>query len=240
MIIRITLARCLPVALAFTALAAPTFAQITRQGDAFLMRMRFTPNTTMSYQISTTITPANAPQGKAAPQGMNFPMSIRVISVNRQGVATVEYTIGPMTMGGQKSGQAQTMRAEMDNRGRLVGNSNPQLQGLSSMTLPEGPIRIGGTWTSKISAPGMPGGSGMDATYRLQRIEGQGARQVAVIQVTTTGNMGGMQVSGSGTMSIRMSDGSLESATLNQRITAPAQGKGTPMTLNSTTRMTRT
>lgn len=239
MITRISLARCLPVALGFVALATPALAQITRQGDAYLMRMRFTPNTTMSYQISTTITPANAPQGKAAPQGMRSPMSIRVISVNRQGVATVEYSLGPMTMGGQKSGQAQTMRAEMDNRGRLVGNSNPQLQGLSIMTLPEGPIRIGGTWTSKISAPGMPGG-GMDATFRLQRFEGQGARQVAVIQVTTSGNMGGIQVSGSGTMSIRMSDGSLESATLNQRITAPSQGKGAPMTLNSTTRMTRT
>lgn len=239
MICRISLGRCLPAVIAFAALATPALAQTTRQGDAYLMRMRFVPNTTMSYQVNTSITPANAPQGKAAPQGMSFPMSIRVISVNRQGVATVEYSIGPMTMGGQKSGQAQTMRAEMDNRGRLVGNSNPQLQGLSSMTLPEGPVRLGGTWSAKIAAPGMPGGGGLDATYRLQSIQGTGARQVAVISVTTSGTIGGMQVSGSGTMNIRMSDGSLESATLNQRITAPAQGKGAPMTLNSVTRMTR-
>ena len=62
-----------------------------------------------------------------------------------------------------------------------------QLDQASTFTLPEGPVRVGDTWTATETMPMGPGTGGRTATlqvtYRLERIGSEGGARVAVISM---------------------------------------------------------
>jgi hypothetical protein len=110
-------------------------------------------------------------------------------------------------MGGNMAGMMRGMTTirRMDSRGRVISTEITSMGGMGNMpgmgrggrygmggsrslALPEGPVRVGDTWTSvdTTQVPAGPGGqtnATARMTYRLERLERQGRARVAVISV---------------------------------------------------------
>jgi hypothetical protein len=130
-------------------------------------------------------------------------------------------------MGGNIAGMMRgvTMIRRMDTRGRVLSTEITSMGGMGNMpgmgrggrmamggsrslALPEGPVRVGDTWTAAdtTQVPAGPGGQAsatFQVTYRLERLERQGSARIAVIsmrgdlqaasgeQMATSGSMSG-------------------------------------------------
>lgn len=200
-------------------------AQVTKQGQGYLFRMKFTPGSTIRYTITSTVNPP-AGTKNAKPMTFSMPQTMRVKSVDK-GIATIESTVDMSSMSPNAKPQTTTIR--MDSRGNLIGNT----QGMSSMStsFPQGPIRIGQSWNAKMNQQGMS----FDGTYTLKSVRRVGSQELAEIAMSIKG--GGGQagtISGTGTMQVRTSDGSLQGMNMNMRMAMGQQG-----TMNMSMRMVR-
>jgi hypothetical protein len=219
--------------LAAFAVMGPVAAQITRQGDGFLFRAKWTKGQTMRYNMATSM--GGAQGSKSTPTAMNMPMVYRVADV-KGGVATVEMTIGPMS--GMKGAEPEKVSVRIDQRGRIVGGDERirQMSMSSSIEFPERPIRLGHTWTTDQRVQGMS----VRSTYRFAEMKTIGGRQVAVLTFQMSGDgQGGMKISGDGTIMLRAEDGSMHSMSSNPTMQMAGSGKGQPMTIKTSVSITR-
>ncbi|MBL8048878.1 MAG: hypothetical protein JNJ45_09375 [Chthonomonas sp.] len=198
--------------------AETTQAQITKQGDAYLFRIKFTPGQTIKYLMNMNMT------GTPQPMNMNMTVSQKVKSVKGT-TATIEATTSGIP--GQKP-MTQTMT--IDNRGRATGAG---AAGGSQVAYPEGPVKVGQTWKGQL--PGMGQGMGGDATYKLVAIKTVNGKQVAQVSLSMNLSQGtAMKMSGTGTMYIFMSDGSLSTMSMNTNMSMKQDKQTMNMKMNMT------
>lgn len=210
-------------------LASISTAQITKQGGGYLLRMKFAKGAKMSYSM---VVSGNA-SGNAF--SMNTPMTMTVTSTSGTN-GTLAYSVGPMkmTMNGtpMNAGASQPMKSTvtMDNRGKVLGGgagSSPS----GSITLPAQPIPVGGTWSGSTSVAGGPGGAmKVSGNYKLLGITSVNGISCARIAVTLTGS-GASSVSGSGTIYLAVSDGSLVKNDTKMSVKTPQLPKPMAMTM---------
>jgi hypothetical protein len=216
-------------------------AQITAQGGGHLLRLRFTRGATINYSTTTTF---QMPGAKGAPGSMTMPLSIRVTDV-RNDVATLTVTTtAPQLPGAKGKAQQQTQTMRMDRRGRPVGQPVMGLEGLSH-GYPQGPVRIGQTWTDTMTMPGPGGQMSLRSTYRLVSVQGGFAN----INVALSGSAQGggakgkgamtMRISGTGTMRVDVRDGWAQSSRMNMTMNMTMNG-GTGQQAQTVTMTTTT
>lgn len=209
--------------------AKPADAQITKQGAGYLFRMKFVPNAKSSYKVTATNPMSSTP--------ITMAMSQMIKSV-KNGIATIEFRI---TSSSQGNVPKDPMTMQMDSRGKLVSGSGGAMGMGNNIELPEGPIAIGQTWKGSVS-----GGQGMkvSASYKFVGLKKVGNFDCAQVAVTSTGGMQNMKMNGSGTVYLRLSDGSAQSMnmSMNMTMTPPSdtKGGGKPMNMSTTVSMVRT
>lgn len=218
-------------------------SQIKKQGDAYTFRMLWTKGAVYQYDMTVSATlPGGAQKGASQPPAMSIPFTMTVKDV-KNGVATVEVSTRMQMPGGGKASAPQTQTIRIDQFGRVVDGSTGSLPpNLAGTSLPDKPVRIGGTWSQTQTVDSPMGGAPIrvNATYRLQRVRTVNGREVAEISMTSRGEGGGMSMSGSGTMTLLTRDGSLFSAdiTMTSTMTLPAQKGGQPQSMSIPTRIT--
>lgn len=203
-------------------------AQITKSGQGYLFRMSHKSGTTFRYSVASTLTSTNQ---SAAPMKFTLPMIWKVLGV-KNGVATIDTTVGPVTMGTSTMMQPTKNRIQLDARGRLVGKAGTGQQ--VTPALPEKPIKVGQSWSA--SAPvdlPMQGDNKVNATYTFKGFKTVNGKQMAELAVKTTG-----QAAGSGTMLLLASDGSLFRSNIRMNLQMAGPG-GAPSNFKVTADITR-
>ena len=214
---------------AAVATAALSSAQVTKNGNAYLFRMKYAPGMVLKYSVVSTI---GGMSQNGQPMKFTLPMLWKVVSV-KNGVSTVDTTVGPVSMGGgQPMMQASKNTIKIDSRGQLVGQPGRGQQ--VTPALPEKPIRVGQSWSA--SAPvdlPMQGDKKITATYTFKGIKVVEGKQMAELGVKTGG-----QAPGSGTMLLMVKDGSLFRSQLKMdlQMTSP---NGTASTYKVTAQISR-
>jgi hypothetical protein len=199
---------------------ALSFAQVTKSGTGYLMRMKWSKGASYSYSI-TNATVMNG-------QSFSMPMTLvtKVDSV-ANGIANVTNTI---TM----NGQTQTMKAKMDGRGVVGGVEG--MAGFNPPKLPEKAVTVGSTWkdTQNITQGGMS--LKTETTYTFKGLETVGKVSCAVLDVVTSVT-GSMPAKGTGKMYVEVATGQLYKGNVNTTMTMTAGGKS--QTIQSTMTIAR-
>src|SRR5204863_6883867 len=91
-------------------LASLGSAQIVKQGPGYLFRMKLVAGQVMTYGVVSSMGGFSS-SGK--PMEFTLPMIWKVVSVQK-GVATVDTTVGPVTVGKQQMIKASTNRVQID------------------------------------------------------------------------------------------------------------------------------
>lgn len=219
--------------LALGILAVPVLspAQVAKQGNGYLFRMKFVKGQKQNFKMASTTSGFG---DQAMKMGMNFSMTVKSVKKDQ---ATVVVSNSNMTMNGQPTnmgGSNNTAEITMDSTGKQVGGAAGA--GGFSGNFPVKPLPIGGKWTSDLPVPGggaMPGGK-ITATYTFTgftSVKGKNAAKVAI-------KIGG-GATGSGTMLINAADGSLLSSTMAMTITMPNPQTNKPINLKSNVNITR-
>lgn len=204
---------------------APALAQVSSQGNAFLLRTKYVKGQTLKYKMTTNISggPSKVPP-------MEIPMTLKVKDV-KNGVATIVYTT--KVPGQPKGGDIEV---KVDSRGKMVGGAGLEaLQGMGAMgaTLPEKAVKVGDTWTQNMNSPAMQGMK-MSTTYRFNGLKTVGGVKVAEIGMTIKGTgPQNMTMSGTGTMTMLASDGTMRNTSMSMDL--KMQG----MAMKTTTTITR-
>ena len=188
-------------------------AQVTKQGDAYLFRLKYTKGQKLNYDVVSTV---QMPGGQGA-MAVTIPMAMLVKDVTGK-ISTVQIEVGPMMMNGKPGPQPKrTMDVKLDDRGKTVGGGTPGMQGVNTQ-LPEKPLKIGESFTStnSMNIAGQP--LNVKSVSRFTGVPKMGGRTVAVLATTATAS-GALQVKGSGTGYIDIADGSLVSMSMNQEMT---------------------
>jgi hypothetical protein len=206
------------LALSTLAFAALGSAQVSKSGDGYTLRMKFTKGQKISYETTTTV-------DMAGMQPMKMPMTMTVTDV-KDGIYTVKYSVG--AIGGQKP---QDITLKMNSQGKLVeGNAAGQaLTGAGNVQLPTKPVKVGESWSSTAETPVMGSKMKVNSTYTFKGIKKVGGKDVAEIAIKMTSSGGAVGVTGTGTMTLMVSDGSLHGSTMNIK-TSMGQGSGTAST----------
>ncbi len=194
-------------------------AQVTKQGTGYLMRVKYTKGQTLKYNMAVVSQMKGGPNG--GNMTMNMPMSMTALDV-KNGITTLKVTSGPSKMMGQEMPKSE-QTVKVDSRGRVIGGGTS----MSSMTgaMPEKPVKIGQVWTQDVDMPMGATGSAMKmkGTYKLISVTGN----VATMSASVVGGQSGMKMTGSGTMRMRIADGSLDGGILNMvmDMDGPSGGK---------------
>jgi hypothetical protein len=181
-------------------------AQVTKQGNGYLFRMKFSPGKTTRYHMLSS----------GNMQGQKFTTTMvstqKVLSA-KGGIAKIEMKMSdvkvvvngkPMS---QKMPQGmQSMTVQMDSMGNAAGSSAGMQQ--TSISLPKSPVAIGSSWKSSATIPMQGQSMTVNATYKFLGIENIGRVRAAKVATTLSGT-GQMAMTGAGTNWIDMSDGSL-------------------------------
>jgi hypothetical protein len=216
-------------ALALFGASSTAGAQITKQGDAYLFRMKFTKGQKLSYTVTSA---AKLPNGPNAMKAV-VPMAMTVQDV-KGNVATLQMVSGPMMVNDKPMGQQQTTVLKLDDRGKPIGGAAPGQQ--VATQLPEKPLRVGESYTSNNSVNMMGQQFAVKSVNKFLGIKHVGSRNVAAIATTIAGS-GAMKSSGNGTAYLDVTDGQLVSMSMNQKLTI-TQGTQA-QTINSVVTVTR-
>lgn len=214
-------------------MTASGFGQVTKQGNGYLFRIKWTEGQTIRYNIESGM--ASGPGGK--PMSMTMGIAMTVADV-KAGIATVKTKVTGM------GGTPQEVTSKIDSMGKMSGGgSNNPMTNSSNITYPKGPVPVGGSWTENMNmAQGPMGGMKTTTTYRFKGLKNVGGRQFAEIALSVTAS-GAASMKGSGTVLINMVDGMMHTLDLNSALTMAmpgAEGKpGKPMTINTTTKARR-
>jgi hypothetical protein len=218
------------VALGLAGAGRGASAQITKQGNAYLFRMKFSKGEKMSYVINSSGSMPGAAAGQSAMK-MTMPMVMTVKDVQGK-IATVQMEMGPMMMNGKAAGQQkQTMEVKLDDRGKPAGNSG-SMQSVSTQ-LPEKPLKVGESYSTTNNVNVMGQQFAVKATNKFVGTKRVGARNCAIISTSAAGS-GAMKTAGTGTALLDMADGSLVSMTMNQKVTVGQGAQAQTITNNVT------
>lgn len=213
----------------FAGIMGNAHAQIIKKSNGYLFRMKFTKGAIVHYQADSV-----AGGLGANGQGIKFGLPIvwKVLDV-KSGIATVEATIGPVLLGEQQVMKASVTKVQLNSQGKPVAPSTGAQQ--LTPVLPAVPIKPGATWTASLPMTSPAGGmkKTINATYKFTGIKSVEGKQVAVINVSTTG-----ESKGSGVIYLLVSDGSLYQSTLNMDVTVSPQA-GTTSTYKITAKVKR-
>lgn len=217
------------------ALSAGATAQVSKQGSAYLFRVKYSKGQKLSYNLAATIT---MPPGLAAgPQKLTAPI-IMVVKEVKAGVATIDYQAGPFLMNGRKTTEKQSAILKQDTRGRIV-SGDATYTNVSSMALPEKPIKVGESWkaqTTTSAGGGQP--VKMNATYTFRGIKTVKGKSVAVVGVVMK-SAEGIAMAGSGDLTLLVSDGSVVTSSTSLKIEMGKAADGKPTSLTAVSQMTR-
>jgi len=188
---------------------SPSAAQVTRQGNRYLLRMKFTPGQTMKYIITSE---AKMPQGAMVAV---IPLAMTVKSVQGK-IATIQMQTSPMSINGKPTGrQSQTVEIKLDDRGTPIGGG-PGSQ--VATQFPDKPLAVGETFSTTKSIGVSNQQLAVNAVNKFEGIKKVGSRSVAIISTTITGT-GALNVKGTGVTQIDVADGSLVSIRSSQHMT---------------------
>lgn len=212
-----------------------TNAQITKQGGAYLFRMKLTKGATASYLFTTS---ATAPGGQQGSFSMSMTMNSKVLSVSGD-VATVEYVVTP-AKGSPGGTTPQKMTAKINSRGKVVGGDKQMAQMGFQSALPEKPVPVGGSWSDTIPVQTAMGTITTKANYRLTGISSRAGKPVANIQVDMNGSGPSLSFTGKGTLALRMDDGSMDNLTMQQTMKLGGGSGGKQVDVKVNVKMSRT
>jgi len=197
------------------AAAAGASAQVTKSGGGYLFRTKLTAGTAQRYMMKMT-----DPVGG---QGLAIQMPIRqtVKSVVR-GIATVEASMGPVTMGGKPmANSVSTATVKVDSTGKVTGSdgaSSPAIQ-----QFPTKAIKLNERWNASFAMGQLGTGAGsVSTTYRLVRITSYKGKPAAELSMSFNAS-GEVPMTGNGKAFISMADGSPLHTTMSMKI---SQGAG--------------
>lgn len=215
-------------------------AQVTKVGDAYQFRMKYTKGQVTRYQMTTkTELPAGvggAQQTKPMAMNMVVPVTMTVVSVTGN-KATIKQDMGAVTMNGQAMSKPQTQQLTMDDRGQVVGKVSGAGAGMGmeqmSGALPDKPLKVGQSYTTNKTVNQMTQNIQMKATSTFVGIKNVGGKQVAEMAIKFTGT-GTATMNGTGTSYYNVADGSLNSMsmTTNMSMTIPNQPQKMSMKLS--------
>ncbi len=198
-------------------------AQVTRMGDSYLFRMKYTKGQKMSYDVISSV---QVPGGSGTMK-MDMPMTMNVKDVQGK-TATVQLDVGPMMMNGKPGNvKKQSMEIKLDDRGKTLSGGAPGMQGVSTQ-LPEKPLKVGETYASSNTVNVMGQQLSVKSVNKFLGIRKVGSRTVAALGTTSTGS-GAMKVSGTGTAYVDVADGSLVAMNMNQEMIFTQGGKSQTM-----------
>jgi hypothetical protein len=195
--------RALPLLVISLAVLSP--AQISKKGNAYLMRTKYATGQKMKYVMNNV---ANVP-GMQQGMKMSSPILMDVKSV-KNGVATIDVTTGPAMLNGKSQGDTDKRMVKLDNRNKPVGGQS-NFEGFSSFEFPALPVAPGASWKGKTKLDTPMGGIQLNATYKFIGVKTVNGKAVAEIRSTFSGAMMG-PITGSSTTLLLLSDGSLYSA----------------------------
>ena len=209
-------------------------AQVVKQGNGFLLRMKYTKGAIAKYTMTTTsVASAGIPA-----MNMAMPMETKVLSVLK-GVGEVQYTVGPVTNNGKAMGQKQVVVTKVDARGKMLSSSG-MAQQFNNVTFPEGAINPGASWSGVQSSQSAMGAMNMNATYTFVGLKSIGGKMCAEIKVAVSGGNAMIKTNGTGSVFLLVSDGSLQSTHLAQDMRMDTGQKGAkPMQLKMIVKITR-
>ena len=177
------------------AIATQSYAQVTKSGPAYKVRMAWRKGDVFKYRLSLSIT---MPDGQTMPN--NSDLTIKVISV-KDGIADVEVeSIDPITKAPVKK------KAQMDAYGPIGEDSG--MSGLSGQRLPKNPIKLGESWT--ISQTVKQGNISVEvkSTYTLRTVKAFEGVNCAIFDVKATTTKGFVSDS-SGTIYLESKNGQM-------------------------------
>lgn len=187
-------------------MAAGTQAQITKVGNKYQFRSKYTVGKTITSNMKMD-TSINTGSSSAAAMTMKMDMPLKVKCTGIKGdVYTLVTTSGPLKMNGKamQGQKAETATVKVNSKGEMI-DGNASSMNFNAMKMPTTPIAVGSSWKGTIN---MPGGNGaVNATYKFNGIKMINGKECAVLGVVMSmdGPMG--KLSGSGTMNILTADG---------------------------------
>ena len=195
-------------------------AQITPQGGGYLFLQKYTAGQKINYVMDMNVTAPGAPTASGAFK-MQMMLHLTVLSV-KGGVANVNIASDAMTMGGKALKKGENATVKIDSRGQTTGSGDHN--GGVAPIFPQGPIKIGGTFTSAAGGATSMGGFSTTTTFRLVGFKVYNGRKVA--QLAVTSNIGGKAAgTSSGFMLIAEADGQLVSSRADSSMNVGQNGK---------------
>ncbi|MBS1702378.1 MAG: hypothetical protein JST12_12005 [Armatimonadetes bacterium] len=182
-------------------LAGLSSAQVTPTKKGYLILIRYKKGQVLKYNIDMKLL--------GTTNSSSVQIVTKCLDVDKKGISTLEVS----TPYGNKT---NSRKLKVDRHGKPVGQVIDGFSG--NFMWPETPIKIGQTWNGDFNLGADNPGAGMlKATYKLAAIKVVGGTKVAVV-TTVIDYKGEYQVSGTGTINVRVSDGQLNDATFNVRM----------------------
>ncbi|HEY0866061.1 MAG TPA: hypothetical protein VGE01_01710 [Fimbriimonas sp.] len=211
---------------ALTLGAATASAQVTKAGQGYQFRLKFTKGQTIKYKVSSVVPMPGQPQ----PFSMSMPVAQTIAAVTGN-VATVNVQAGPMLLNG-KPATTEPMKStvKVSSLGKPVGQAS---SAGTFTTYPAAPVKVGGTWTSTVPLGGMGGpGAGGTATavYKLLGFKTVNGKQAAEVSIAIN-SKGPQPATGQGRGLISMADGMPIKMDIKLNMSNP-QSTGQKMTAN--------
>lgn len=186
-------------------LVAGSMAQVSASGSGYSFKSKYTKGQTVKYAMTMS---ATGPQ----PYKGFIDTTLKVLSVDKQGAATIEATV-------KAPGRpAQTSKVTIDKFGKPVSNEYGTFTG--NLGLPEKPVKVGESWKGVVNLSNSAVGGDVSAKYTFRGITTVDGQKVARISMNLdlTGVFG---MTGTGDQFIRVSDGLLHKSTMNMVMNIP-------------------
>jgi hypothetical protein len=202
------------------ALCACSAAQIAKKGTSYTFRANYAKGKVLKFDFVTRIGQI-ATGAKGPTQKLTFPVVMKVESVtwmkDHGRVAKVKSDAGPWLLDGKPFRNKTSVTVHVDALNRIVHGPAEEVAQFAA-PLPEKPLKIGGSWSSDIDTKdAAPVSIKVRAVYTLQKV----VKGLAYIGVKLSGKGApgsGISTEGKGTMLLRVSDGTLHSMSLSQRV----------------------
>ncbi len=210
----------LGLTLAGWAATSVTGAQVTKQGDAYLFRVKYKKGAKYSFLLSSS---SPATSGIPA-QKLEVPFSYLVLGTKGD-ETEVKISVGPSKFNGKpNTPQPQIITATLDDRGKLIKSTQKGMGNLTGVILPEKPVKIGGEFPIKSDNSVDGGALELRGAYAFKGFKTMSGRKVAQFDVRQN-STGMASISGGGKTFIDVADGLLLLATIDQIVTIQQNGK---------------
>ncbi len=190
-------------------------SQISPNGGAYLLRMKFKPGSVYKYAVNMTF------RVNSRAQSSSQNTTMKVLSV-KNGVGTIN-----ISSPGGKGPDGSTIPAanktlQMNNRGQAVGGDSMGMTQVASF--PQQAIKVGGSWTGSYTIQGLKA----DTKYTLLGMSSKHGRNCAHVSVSLT--MGApVNGRGNGEMFVGTDDGQVVESGMKLKMNPPSQpGQPTP------------